>query len=109
MIHGKANMGAIGRIENAEFRYSGQPKILGRYPIHFHLNSEVYDSYVKGNSIHDSNARCITIHGVSYLRVLNNVGYNANGHNIFLEDGIETNNIIQHNLMIGAKQSWIML
>ncbi len=38
MIHGSGEMGAVGRIENAEFRNMGQPKIIGRYPIHFHLN-----------------------------------------------------------------------
>ena len=69
MIHGKAEFGSVGRIENAEFRYTGQPKVMGRYPIHFHLNSEVYDSYVRWNVVHDSFARCVTIHGVSYLRV----------------------------------------
>jgi hypothetical protein len=31
------------------------------------------------------------------------------GHCIFLEDGVETNNIIEDNLILGSKQSWIML
>ena len=84
MLHGKAEGGLIGRIEYAEFRLGGQPLIIGRYPIHFHMNGEVSQSYVRGNSVHDSMARCITIHGVHFLRVQNNVGYNARGHNIFL-------------------------
>jgi len=67
------------------------------------LNGPVYDSYVKGNAIHDTFARCITIHGVHYLRVEQNVGFNAFGHMIFLEDGIETHNVIRGNLMTGAK------
>ncbi len=41
MMHGKAEGGLIGRIEFAEFRYVGQPAIIGRYPIHFHMNGEV--------------------------------------------------------------------
>ena len=105
MIHGTMNNGARGRIEYAEFRQVGQPRIIGRYPIHFHLNGEMFDSYVVGNSIHDSYARCVTIHGVHFLRVSNNVGFNHFGHGIFMEDGIETNNIITNNLIFGAKQT----
>jgi len=73
------------------------------------MNGELTTSYVIGNSIHDSYARCITIHGTHFLRVQNNVGYNMKGHAIFMEDGIETNNVITGNFMVGARQSWIML
>lgn len=73
------------------------------------MNGDVYDSYAIGNSIHDSYARCVTIHGVHYLTVNKNVCYNAFGHAIFLEDGIETNNIFIDNFVLGNKQSWIML
>lgn len=34
-----------------------------------------------------------------------NVGYHVKGHNIFVEDGIETNNIIQDNLMMSSISS----
>ncbi|CAD8161606.1 unnamed protein product [Paramecium octaurelia] len=104
-----AEKGTVGKIQYAEFRHGGQPRIIGRYPVHFHLNGEVDDSYVIGNSIHDSYARCLTIHGVHYLKVQKNVCYNTFGHAIFLEDGIETNNIIEDNLVTNTKQSWIML
>ena len=67
------------------------------------MNGDLFDSLVEGNSIHDSFARCVTIHGVHYLRVLKNVGYNAMGHCIFLEDGIETNNVIEDNLVLGNR------
>lgn len=60
------------------------------------------NSYVDGNSIHHSNARIITIHGVHYLRITNNVGYKCLGHAIFLEDGIETFNVIDSNLILGT-------
>ncbi len=63
----------------------------------------MFNSYVRGNAIHDSHARCITIHGVHYLKVEHNVGFNAKGHMVFLEDGIETYNLIRYNLMMGAK------
>lgn len=55
---------------------------------------EQSDSYVKYNAVHDSNARVITIHATHYLRFINNVGYKCVGHNVFLEDGIETYNLI---------------
>lgn len=63
---------------------------------------DAYGSVVEGNSIHDSFSRAITIHATHYLHVKNNVGYNCAGHNIFLEDGIETNNIIEENLILGT-------
>jgi hypothetical protein len=102
MIHGASTAGTVGRIEYAEFTHVGQPKILGRYPIHFHMTGEMSDSYVRGNSVHDSFARVCTIHGAHYLLVEKNVGYLVSGHNIFLEDGIETNNVIRDNLMISS-------
>ena len=100
MLHGASTS---ARIRHAEFRRTGQPKIIGRYPIHFHMVGDVSGSIVEGNAIHDSFARVLTIHATHYLHVKNNVGYNCAGHNIFLEDGIETNNIIEENLMLGTK------
>ena len=91
MMHGE---GSVGRISYTEFRRMGIPKIMGRYPIHYHLVVDASESYAIGNSIHDCFARMITIHGTHYLTVNKNVGYNSFGHSIFLEDGIEKNNII---------------
>lgn len=73
------------------------------------MNGECSQSYVRGNAVHDSFARVVTIHAVSYLRVQNNVGFRATGHNIFLEDGIETNNVIENNLLISSLQASFML
>lgn len=77
--------------------------------MHFHMNGDVSDSYVIGNAVHDSFARVLTIHGVHYLTVQDNVGHIVHGHNIFLEDGIETHNVIEGNLMISSIQVWNML
>jgi hypothetical protein len=109
MIHGMGSRGAVGRISFAEFTNVGQPAIMGRYPIHFHLNGPMHDSFVEGNAVHHSHARIVTIHGTHYLRVFNNVGYKCLGHAIFLEDGIETNNVIHDNLILGNQQAWFML
>ncbi|EAR87205.2 IPT/TIG domain protein (macronuclear) [Tetrahymena thermophila SB210] len=106
MLHGSQTS---ARIRYAEFRYTGQPAIIGRYPIHFHMVGDVSGSVVEGNAIHDSFARAVTIHATHYLHVKNNVAFNNAGHNIFLEDGIETNNLIEYNLILGTIQVWSML
>lgn len=64
------------------------------------MNGDCSDSYVDGISVHHSYARVVAIHDSHYLRVTNVVGYKAAGHNIFLEDGIETHNVIENNLLI---------
>lgn len=73
------------------------------------MNGDCSESYVRGNSVHDSFARVVTIHAVSFLRVQWNVGFRATGHNIFLEDGIETNNIIEYNLILNSRSASFML
>ena len=97
----KGREGAIlGRLSYFEVFRGGQAFILGRYPIHFHMIGNVDDSYVEGCSIHNSFNRGTTIHGVHHLIVKNNVYFNIRGHCIFIEDSIESNNIIDHNLVI---------
>jgi hypothetical protein len=73
------------------------------------MNGDVFDSYVIGNSVHDSFARVLTIHATHFLTVQKNVGYLIHGHSIFLEDGMETYNVIEHNCIIGTIQVWNML
>lgn len=51
----------------------------------------------------------MTIHAVSYFNIVNNVIYNTMGHSIFVEDAIETKNVIDHNLVIGTNRSWSLL
>ena len=64
MVHGQEEQGTMARISYAEFHHMGQSTIVGRYPIHFHQNGDIMKSYVEGNSIHDSFARFVTLHGV---------------------------------------------
>lgn len=47
---------------------------LGRYPIHFHMCEDVDQDentrpWIKHNSIHHSNSRCVTVHGTHGLIV----------------------------------------
>lgn len=109
MLSSHGDESLIGRIEYIEFSFVGQAFQLGRYPIHFHMIGTVYNSYVNGNSIHDTYNRAVTIHHVHYLRVTNNFAYNTMGHTFFIEDGIETNNFLQNNLAIMTKQSFSLL
>jgi len=109
IVHADGSETVIGRIEYVEFFNVGQGFQLGRYPIHFHLIGAVTQSYIRGNAIHQSYNRACTIHGVSFLRIINNVAYNTMGHTFFIEDAVETDNYLEHNLAILTKKSWSLL
>jgi len=100
---------SVGRISHVEIFFMGQAHSLGRYACHFHLIGNVHQSYVYGNSFHDTYNRAVTIHGVHYLKVQHNVAYMTMGHTIFIEDGIETHNLIEENLVLNVKSSEALL
>jgi len=102
MLTGSAENGLVGKIAYTEFTKCGQPQIVGRYCHHFHMAGDVPESYSIGNSVHHSMARILTIHGVHFLYVAWNVGYRVKGHNFFIEDGVETNNVLEYNLAISS-------
>jgi hypothetical protein len=109
MMTGQSVNGLEGQVAYAEFFHCGQPQILGRYCIHFHMAGDVPTSFVRGNAVHDSFARITTIHGVYHLTVELNVGHRVKGHNFFVEDGIETHNVIRNNLAVSSIQTTRML
>jgi hypothetical protein len=109
MLHEGTKNHVIGRFENVELFHVGQFAKLGRYPIHFHMAGNIADSYIRKCAIHQTFNRGITIHGVHQLRVQNNVIYDTLGHTIFLEDGGETQNVIEYNLIILTKQTFSLL
>ncbi|XP_030002867.1 PKHD1 like 1, tandem duplicate 2 [Sphaeramia orbicularis] len=101
---------AKARIEHVEIFHAGQAFRLGRYPIHWHLMGDVqYMSYVRGCAIHQTFNRAVTIHNTHNLLVERNVIYNIMGGAFFIEDGIETGNIVQYNLAVFVKQSTSLL
>jgi hypothetical protein len=100
---------SVSRISYTEVTQAGQAFNLGRYPIHFHLIGNVHQSYVIGNAVHHTYNRAVTIHGVHYLRIQKNVAYWVMGHTIFIEDGIETHNLIEDNLVINTRSSEALL
>ena len=101
--------GAIGRISYTEFTNVGQGFIIGRYPMHFHMIDDASDSYCIGNAVHHSWARVVAIHDSHYLTVQKYVGYRIYGHSFFIEDGIETNNLFEDNLVISTIQIWTLI
>ena len=108
MVRGQEGV-VRGRFSYFEVFRAGQKFQLGRYPIHFHMIGHVVDNYVKGCSVHHTFNRGTTLHGVHYLTLEKNVYYRTMGHTIFLEDGIETNNVIQDNLVVHVSKSTSML
>ncbi|KAG7457780.1 hypothetical protein MATL_G00230750 [Megalops atlanticus] len=101
---------AVGRIEYVEIFHAGQAFRLGRYPIHWHLMGDLqYKSYVRGCAIHQTYNRAVTIHNTHHLLVERNVIYDIMGGAFFIEDGIETGNILQYNLAVFVKQSTSLL
>ena len=93
------------RFSYTEIHHAGQAFRLGRYPIHFHVSGSVKGSYVRGCAIHRSFNRAVTMHGIHDLLVERNVIFDIMGNAYFMEDGIETGNIIQYNLGIFVKSS----
>lgn len=75
---------------------------MGRYPLHFHMIGNVIGSFIEGVSVHNSFNRGTTIHGVHYLKITKSVYYKHLGHGIFFEDSIESNNIVEDNLVMGT-------
>ena len=104
MIRGEEGK-VVGRFSYLETRHAGQAFQMGRYPIHFHMIGNIIGSYIEGCSIHDTFNRATTIHGVHYLKIKNNVMFNILGHAIFVEDSIESNNIVEDNLVIYVSSS----
>lgn len=97
----KGNKGI--HMEGVELFNMGQ-RDIGRYPIHFHMVGDASGSVIRANSIHQSNFRCVTVHGSNGVIVDANVAYDHKGHCMFLEDGVETNNTFQNNLVLFTQE-----
>ena len=109
MLHSPGHETVIGRLDNVEFHRVGQAFNLGRYPVHFHMIGEVSESYIKRCSVHRSFNRAYTVHGVHRLRIQSNVAYDIMGHTYFIEDAIETSNILEGNIGFQTKPSRALL
>lgn len=52
MLTGQATKGLEAQVGYTEFTQCGQPQILGRYCIHFHMAGEIPTSFARGNAVH---------------------------------------------------------
>lgn len=109
MIHAPGDNSNIGRISDVQFQGVGQFGQTGRYPVHFHMDGKVSGSYVMNNVFLNSANRGTTLHGVEYLSIIRNVYYNTKGHTVFVEDGVETKNRVEYNLVIKTEPSFSLL
>ena len=102
MVHGadESMDSGYAYIEGIEIHRGGQESVLGRYPFHWHLVAgKGTGQYFNDSSVHLNFNRGITIHGTDNTTVSNNFIYNTIGHTLFLEDGVEENNIITYNVV----------
>lgn len=60
-------------------------------------------------AIHHTYNRMVALHGVHFLRVTHNVGFENMGHALFVEDGVETKNVITRNMIANTRESFAML
>lgn len=97
-----------GRINvaNAEFYNLGQKGKVARYPLHFHiLGNGGSDSNVSNISLHDNYNRQIDMHGTNNVHISGIVAANTLGHGIMFEDGVEQDNTISNNLVMGSARN----
>ncbi len=90
--------GSSARISGVQFLNMGQRGKIGRYPMHWHMVGQAPGQYLVKSSIAHSFNRFLSIHGTHQIRLAGNVGYDTIGHGYYLEDGIETRNVIEDNL-----------
>jgi hypothetical protein len=104
-----AGKNVSGKFSNIQLNDAGQAHKNGRYPIHFHMTGNVAGSYIKNVAIDSSHNRGITLHGVQELHLEGNVIYKNRGHSIFIEDGVETHNMVLNNLVVDTRRTFSLL
>ena len=93
------------RVHGVELRRMGQLGELGRYPLHLHLMGDAgADVAITGTSLHGLFNRCMTIHGTNDALVRDVIAYDTYGHCLFLEDGIETGNVLHRVLALMVRR-----
>lgn len=119
MIMGRTD-GKI-KVDGVLFRRVGQRGRIGRYGIHFHMNSwempngmgkptngvykgRMTDTYVKNCACDFSAQHFVQLHGVDGVVVQNCVSYNVAGHAYNLEDGSERKNSFIDNVAMQTLQ-----
>ena len=92
------------QVQGVEFYQLGQGGAIRHYPVHFHMARKTpANTYVKDSSVWDSMTRWITIHATQGVTLARNVGYKSIGHGFYLEDGTESDNVLNTNLGVFAR------
>jgi hypothetical protein len=92
------------QIQGVEFQWLGQGGRLGHYPIHFHMARQVpKDTYVRDSSVNESMTRWAVLHATQGAELTRIVGWASIGHGFYLEEGSETDNLLQANLGVFAR------
>ena len=108
--HLMITMGATGFLRNVEIRDMGRTtnellsatNVKGRYAAHLHfVGSRGFD--FSGNAINAALKWGITIHHTNGEVVSNNVVFDAWGAGVMTEDGTETDNHFDRNLVVGIR------
>jgi hypothetical protein len=86
------------RIRGVQGFRLGQRNVLGAYPFHLHQIGNAYTSYVQDCSVYRSYYRCVVLRGTSHATISDNVAFDVAGNCFYLEDGVEEDNVIDHNL-----------
>ena len=70
---------------------------------------DVSGSIVSKNVVHHSNQRGYVVHGTHNVHYKDNVAYEIFGHCFFIEDGVETGNLYEHNLAMVIRKPQILI
>ena len=99
-FHSPGHESLRARISNMEIANAGQAFRLGKYAVHWHMIGNVRQSFQKNSTVHHSWNRGTAIHGTHFLEYSHNFLFTVKGHTVFIEDGVETNNVVEGNLAL---------
>ncbi|NWU45390.1 PKHD1 protein, partial [Hylia prasina] len=89
------------QLEGVQFCLVGQSFRRHRSALTVTGNTWMADSYIHGCSVLDSFGQGLRLSGISNLSVDSNVFYNISGHGLLLGEGLEEENKINNNIVIG--------
>ncbi|TRZ13995.1 hypothetical protein HGM15179_013119, partial [Zosterops borbonicus] len=89
------------QLEGVQFRHVGRAFRGHRSALTVTGNTWMEDSYIRGCCVLDSFGQGLRLSGISNLSVDSNVFYNISGHGLLLGEGLEEDNNISNNIVIG--------
>ena len=99
-LHTFAAMRAVLQFRYARVERGGQRGYLGHYPVHMHYLGDCPQCEIIGLAVVDSQQRGIVIHETHRSTVRDNVLFAVRGSGIYIEEGVEIDNLIQDNVYL---------